>query len=148
MISEGAGRLARFDWQVFLDLGLVIRELDFHISVFNIMRYMWLHSALEHWLIYFSKQISAFNFFAKLTEVQDQCKNLLMSNSQKPRKWWKILLKFWVYTQKASGEIWHLFLLTSGRNPSHTPTKTLCHSLSVTWLLFWNDLHSSFDRKS
>lgn len=37
---------------------------------------------------------SAFNFFAKLTEVQDQHKNSLMSNSQKSKKRWKILLKF------------------------------------------------------
>lgn len=146
MISEGAGRLARFDWQVFLDLGLVIRELDFHISVFNIMSCMWLHSALEHWLIYFSKQISAFNFFAKLTEVQDQCKNWLMSNSQKPRKLWKILLNFEFILKRLQVRFGTFFFWPLAEIP-HTPTETLCQSLSVTWLLFWNDLHSSFDRK-
>lgn len=58
--------------------------------------------------------------------------------------------KFWVYTQKASGEIWHLFLLTSGRNPSHTPTETAIHYLLPDCcfekfaLFFWQEIIVTF----
>lgn len=129
--------------------GLVIRALGVHVPDLSMPSCVWLHLELGHWLMYFSIQIENAALLISSqtdTEVRDQHKNSPMSNSQKPRKWWNPL-KVWIYSQKASGGIWQLLLLTSARKTPPrrdlqrlSPPFITCYlivALKLFALLFW-----------
>lgn len=67
---------------------------------------------------------SALNFFAKLTlrlNISAKANSCQTPSSQENDE---NPFKVWIHSQRASGGIWQVLLLTSGRTPPHTPTET------------------------